>query len=387
MANTLTNMIPDAYAALAQVSREMVGFIPAVTRSATADRVAKDQTLRIPIAPANSSAGTFTPAMAFPDAAYQTIGHAPLTIDSYVYVPFSWTGEEVGSVNKGVGFAEIRQQQIAQAMRTAINTMESSIAQKVAQGASRAYGSAGTTPFGTAGDWTDAAQIRRILDDNGAPSTDRQLVLATAAGANLRAKQAQAYMLNDGNFLRQGVLFDVHGFALRESAQAYSHTAGTANATATINSAGYAVGATTLTLASEGTGTFTTGDVITHARDTSNKYVLKSGDADISNGGTVVLNGSGLRTAITTASSVITTTAAYTANCAFSRSAVLLATRLIEMPPEGDLSTANLVVTDPVSGITFEIRYYPGKGMGTYYLMLAYGSAVLQSDHIALLLG
>ena len=56
--STLTNLIPDAYAALDVVSRELTGFIGSVTRDSTADRVAAGQTLRSIVAPVNSAGVT-----------------------------------------------------------------------------------------------------------------------------------------------------------------------------------------------------------------------------------------------------------------------------------------------------------------------------------------
>jgi len=387
VANVLTNLIPDAYAALIAVSRELVGFIPSVLRHPTTDRVAENQSVRVPSVPANTAGFNFVPQMGAMTAATQTISTVAVTITKTKAYPFSWTGEEQKSVDLGPGFLTLKQQQIAQAFRACVNEIETDLATATYQGASRAIGSAATTPFGTAGDFSDAANVRKILVDNGANMNDASLVIDTTAGAKLRGYQSQAHMVGSTDPLRQGVLLDMHGMKIRESAQVINHTAGTANATAAINSAGYAVGATTLTIGlPAGTGTIVTGDIITHARDTR-KYVVSSADTDISNGGVYVLNGSGIRQAITTASSIVTTTASYTANCAFSRDAVVLATRLPAMPDQGDIAIDSFVMTDPMSGISFDIRAYAGVGMITYLVIASWGVKVIKSDSIAVLIG
>ena len=92
--STLTNLIPDAYAALDVVSRELTGLIASVTRDSTADRVAAGQTLRSIVAPVNSAGADITPAMSIPADASQTIGNKSLTISNNRFFPFSWTNQQ-----------------------------------------------------------------------------------------------------------------------------------------------------------------------------------------------------------------------------------------------------------------------------------------------------
>ena len=380
MANTLTNLIPDIYRALDVVSRELVGFIPTVARDSTADRVAANQTLDIPISPVNAAGGNITPAMALPSASDQVIGKATLTISKQRFFPFSWTGEEQKAVDYGPGFLTRKQYQIAQAIRAAVNEMEADIAVAAYKGASRAYGTAGTAPFGTAGDYSDAAQTRKILADNGAPLSDLSLIMNTVAGANIRGKQAQNYMVGDTSVQRQGVLLDINGFSLRESAQVQAVTKGTGASYLVNNAGGYSVGATTIA-ADTGTGTILAGDIITFAGDT-NKYVV----ASALSGGSLTIAAPGLRQSLAD-NTAITVGNSYAANIGFSRNSILLATRLPAIPAEGDLASDRLTVADPNSGIMLEFATYPGYRMNVYHVSVCWGVSVIKPEHVAILLG
>ena len=383
MANTLTSLIPDCYAALDVVSRELVGFIPSVARDSRVDRVALNQTLRSPATNANTAGADITPAMSLPSAASQTVNNKSLTITKTRLFPFSWTGEEEYSVEQGPGFLTIKQDQIAQALRAACNEIETDIAIAAAAGASRAFGAtAGTAPL-----FTDWAQAKKILDDNGAPASDRSSVIDTTAGVSLRST-SNLYKVNEGGdstMLRQGVLGSLFNFAIRESAQVQTTTKGT-GASATTNAAGYAIGATTLTLAAAGTGTIVAGDIVTFAGDT-NKYVVATGIADVSVGGTIVIAAPGLRVAMSAATKAITVFGTSTRNCAFSRNAIVLATRLPVIPDGGDMALDRATITDPRSGLSFEIAMYPGFRMVTYHVSVCWGVTVFKPEHLAVIIG
>ena len=382
--NTLTNLIPDLYAALDVVSRELVGMIPAVTMDASVDRAAVNQNVRVAIAPANTAGADITPAMAIPAEADQTIDNVSIAITKARAFPFSWNGEEQRGVNSGPGYLSIRANQIAQAMRAAVNEVEADLTALHTK-FSRAAGTAGTTPFATNTAGLTAA--RKILVDNGAPLSDAALVLDTTAGSSLRTLLNVNSARDESKLpiTAQGVITRISDLNVRESGQIVTSTAGTA-ASATTDNAGYAVGATTITLASAGTGTLVAGDVVTFAGDT-NQYVITSGDTDVSNGGTITIAAPGLRKAMSAATKAITVVAAAARNMAFSRSAIVLATRLPERPAEGDNALDVMTITDDRSGLSFEVAIYGGYRKVRYEIALAWGVKVIKPEHTALLLG
>ena len=272
MANTISNLIPVAFRALDTVSRELTGLISAVNLDAAADTIAKGQTINSPVVPTGDSIGDITPAMTVTAAADQTIGAKTLTIDSYKSVGFNWTAEEEFGVNTGSRMERIMQDQLAQKFRQLSNSIELALFTAAYKGASRAIG----TTAGTAPILADFAGAKKILDDNGAPMSDRHVVLDTTAGVALRGI-ANLYKVNesgDSNLLRNGALGNLYGFDLRESAQVGAVTAG-AMASATSTSAAFTVGQTLIPLATAGTGVVAAGDIITFANDT-NKYVVSS---------------------------------------------------------------------------------------------------------------
>lgn len=390
MANTLTAVKPILFEALDTVSRELVGMIPAVARDSNAERAAKDQVVTYPIVPA-ITAEDVTPGDVPADSGDQTIGSGTMTISKSRVAPIRWTGEEQRLLTTGdrAQGRNILRDQFAQAFRVLTNEVEADLC-ALYSAAARAYGTSATTPFNTANDMSDAAQTYAILNEKGAPLNDRHMVLGTVATGNLKAKQPGLFHVNEAGTsetLRNGSVGRLMGFDLHESGQTKTHTAGT-GASATTDNAGYAIGATTLTLASAGTGTILAGDAVNFASENNGlKYVVGTGDADVSNGGTIALNGSGLKFAMSAATKAITVSASYVANLAFHRRAIQLVTRHPAMPDVGDDADDVTTVTDPVSGLSFQVAIYKQYRRIKYEIGLAWGVEMVKPDHVVVLLG
>jgi hypothetical protein len=272
--------------------------------------------------------------------------------------------------------------QFAQGMRTLCNEIESDLC-GLYKYASRGIAANDTTLFKT--DFADSANVLKILLDNGAPTSELKMVIGTTEGAAIRT-QAKLSSVQGGDMLTQGTLINSNGFMIRESAQIKRPVIGT-EANGTLGTAALAIGATTLTLAAIGTGTVVAGDVITIAGDT-NKYVVVTGDTDISGGGTVVIAAPGLRVAVAeNASPAIAIEAIGNRNMAFARSSIVLATRMPALPEEGDMAADRTTITDPRSGLSFEVAKYMQYRQVQYEIALAWGVKAAKAEHIALLCG
>lgn len=369
MANVLTDLAADIYKAADVVSRELTGIIPSVLINADgSERVAKGDTVRSHFT-RQATAVDSTPAMTIPEGTDQTVDNKTATISKSRAVQIPWTGEDIKHVNNGSGFETIYGDQIAQAMRTLTNEMEADLWAEAYTNASRAIGTAGTTPFGSNFDLL--ADARKILVDNGAPINDRQstLVLNTAAGANLR-KLAQLQKANEaGNdiLLRQGELLDLQGLMLKESAGVGLHTAGTGSGYL-VNDASLAVGDTVIA-ADTGTGTILAGDVVTFDSDSDNSYVV----TEALSGGSFTIGGPGLRVAIPE-NDPITVVGNATKNIAFHRNAIELIARPEAQPQGGDAAVDAMMVQDPRSGLPFELRVYKGYKKAMFEVGLAWGT-------------
>lgn len=385
---TLTGLIPTIYEAMDVVSREKVGFISAVSQDFSAERAALNQTISSPVVGA-MVAEDLAPAAYAADTPNQTINKVDMTISKSRSVPFGITGEETKGLQSAGTLQGINRDRIAQAIRTLTNEVELDLYQEVYKSVSRAYGTAGTTPFGTAGDFSDFAGANEVLDENGVPDTDRHMVLGSAAVRNIRGKQSVLFKANEAgteDLLRRGVIGQVESFDIHQSAAIKGTVTAGTGASATTNTAGYAVGATVITLASAGTGTILAGDFVTFAGDTR-KYLVVSGDADVSNGGTITLAEPGLMQAIPASATNITVSATAARNLYFHRSAIQLATRAPAMPEGGDSADDVMMVTDPVSGITYEFALYRQKRQVRYEVNLAWGKKLIAPRHAGILLG
>lgn len=376
MANIFTALTPALYAAAQDVSAEPFGVISAINASFDDKSVAIGDTVKITVAP-SATASDFTPGVAAAQGSDNTATTVPVTISASKKVSWHMTGEQLLSLQNAGAGAEWVRQLVAQGMRTLRNGAELAACAAIKQGASRAFGTAGTNPF--ASNIDAIADVRQILMDNGAPMADLQLCIDSTAGTAARKLGIvqQAYQAGSDAERRSGELLRQFGFAIRESAGITTHTKGTGASYVTSGST--AAGVRDIALVT-GTGTVLAGDVVTFAADSTNKYVVGTG---VAAAGTISLNRPGARVTIATANAM-TIGNNYTANLAFERNAVV---GIMRPPVFPENATIQKTLISDANGMTYLLLQIQQYGQTSWELHLAYGFAVANSEHVAILLG
>jgi hypothetical protein len=381
MPNVLNNLAADIYKAADIVGRELVGVVPSSTINGGSEGAAVGDTVRSAFT-RTPTVGTITPSMTLPEGTDQTVDNKTLVINQTASVKIPWTGEEIKHLRNGAGYETVYGDMVAQAIRVIANQIESYTWGVVRAGASRAFGTAGTTPFAT--NFNEVAEIRQILVDNGMPIDGQtSLVLNTTAGTRLRnlANLQQVYAAGNDTLLRQGTLLNLQGLMMKESAAPVSVAKGT-GASYTSNTAGYAVGSTNITLIT-GTGTVLAGDTVTFAGDT-NRYVVSVG---LSAPGVLTLAAPGLRQPLGASAVAMTVGNNATANVALHKAAAEVVIRPYALPEGGDAAVDQMTIVDPNSGLSFDISAYKGYKKSMFDISCVYDARVWKPEFVAQLLG
>lgn len=383
MPDSLSNIIPTIYAAIEEVTRGIVGFAGAaqVDRDLS-ERVALGQSV-VWAEPNVGSPRVATPGCTGPCGDPLTANPKMVTIERQVSIPIAITGDQYKGLQGNI--FPLLKSAFVKGIRALVNDYDLYLATKAIQSASRAVGTPGTTPFGVKDDMTDFAALKRLFRDNGysPENLDLRLVLNNSAMENLEGKMTNLFHANEfgsDELSRFGYITQVQGFKLGSMPGMPYHTKGTG--------AGYVTSGETAIDVEEialvtGAGTVLAGDVVKFTADADNMYVVNKG---ITAPGAISIGEPGARMVIPTGNAM-TIQNSYEPNVAFDAGAFLALFRPIAIPPQGDSATDRVKILDPISGLGFEVAYYPQYLQGTYDIQVAYGATITDSSLVNLLLG
>ncbi|HZM00992.1 MAG TPA: P22 phage major capsid protein family protein [Planctomycetota bacterium] len=380
MANTLTDVMPKILGRAHLLLRKKL-LLPRLVNTDWSDEAAMPgDTIDVPL-PASYTATDVTPAATPPTPADTTPTKVQIPLSKHKHADFFLADTDLMKIEKEKHFLPMQTEAAVDALARIVNT---DIFAEY-KGVFGYVGTAGTTPF--ASDITGATLSKKTLNRQLCPKGNRRFVLDHDAEANALnlAPFRDASQSADANVITEGEVGRKLGFDWFSDDDVPTHTAGT-GASATTNNAGYAIGIKTVTLASAGTGTILVGDIITFAGHTQT-YVVTSGDADVSNGGTISFY-PGLQVALAASTIAITLKASHVVNLAFHREAFAFATRPIADAVrffKGGSEISSL--TDPQTGITLRLEVMRQYKQTAWDFDISYGVKLVRPELASRLAG
>ena len=385
----LDGLIPTLLESLDVVSRELIGVIPACELDARASQQAFNQPLASPVT-GEAELEDFEPSANAPTPTTSIVDNRQIIMNHMKRSKVTWSGDEQMSVD--VLTTPIMRQQYEQAMRKLANAIEADAAEEAIAGAlafGNVVGTPGSSPFSK--DTKALTRARKVLSDNGAIGSNGEIpqlecILNTEAAMDLRNldKLQKVNESGDNTLLRRGLLGNLYGFGIRESAGFKPHAKGSGDGY--LVNGDVAKGSKEIAIDS-GTGTFAKGDIVHFGEDTDHLYIVAE---DVPTGGTILK----LTTPLTVGvkdNDAVTIGEAYLASAAFRHGAVQLATRVPAVPRFNgamrDLAIDRTVITDPVSKLSFEVAIWGGAYQATITFAAVWGVKNIKGEHSVAILG
>ena len=392
MSNTIIALQPLLFSSAQVVANEPVGFLGAISNTFDDKGVAVGDKVIVPVAPA-ASVATYTPGMTTTAGTDAIATNVEVTISANQVVSWNLTGEQMRSLENADSSKEWARQMFEQGMRALRNAAEAAAWQAALNGASRAVGAAGTTPFvNTAGTNVEyqlniLSAAKKVLMDQGCPTSGISAVINTSAGMNLRNLGAYQnfYQAGSDAQLRNGIFLPAFGMSIAESAQIGTGGGGTASSLVT-TAASNALGAVSIGVGGQGCAlSLSANDFVTFGTTPSTYAYQVTNATALTAAGNLTLNRPGIVKTALTQGQTVTVASAYTGNIVLEKTSVVGAVRPPLLPPNPLIQQQ--MVGDTKSGLTFLFCDIAGDGMRTWRLHLAYGFKAVQPAFIVAALG
>lgn len=372
---TLDAVEADSYEALDRVNRRLYGY-GRLADNYTGEPVAQNETIKF----TDINVGDVVsdgPATVPPDASAQTTRVKEFRMEHQERISLNLSGEQRLELSKSVDPAEMRTIALEKAYEKIALRIDQYVGGKLLAGASRAIGTPGTLPFGTApnGDDSQLVDLRTIMVGNNAGLT-RPFVLNYEAYANLLKVKGIKEFDKSGTTapLQLGQFPSLASFSIIETNIPLVHTQGRKTPT-TLRTAA-AVGDTTVAMTNAAGAQ--AGDLFTMA---GHQYVVNGVDA----ANNVTISDPGVQTAQATGGSntvVFATQNSYKASICATPGGAVMSVR----PPVADDNAEAAIITDPVTGWQYRVARYGNYLMSSFYIQCVYGAAVLRGERIGMLI-
>lgn len=371
MANNITAVTPKIIAQTVPVLRENSVMPRLVNADITSDAANRGATVDVPI-PSEFVVTDVAPSHNFATVPQDmTPTTVPVPLNRWKEVKLHLTDKEELEIDEGV-----LPKQMESAVKALANEVDAYLLSKYVEFFG-VHGIPGTTPF-TDEKPRDAAQIRKVLNNQLAPLSPRHVVFDADAEANALSVPAFHNMEfhGDPDAIIKGQLNMRLGFSWWMNQNIVEHISGDA-AARTVSGAQVA-GTSTIPITG-GAGGWNVGDIITFADHTQTYTVLSTIPAT-----SVTIRPPLVQDVADT--TVISTHNDHIPNLAFHPSAFAYATRPLKQP-DRSLGVITEVVADPISGIALRMVIRYADGMTVWSFDILYGAEVVRPELGARLLG